>query len=309
MSKFKYVFPFSLLVMSVPVFAADSQSVIDQLGSDYYSLNNYEGRSLEDELLGAPQSEGDDDIGVQLILRKNKTISALTGGFNTHVFYSDNVTNVDVLEQSGFIFTGELAAAWKSQLKPNLFGHLSASQSFYQYENNIDNDFTNSQLEAGLIKLVPEWDVLLRLDLEHQIARRNLMSDKIHNISTVRLGAFKNIHHSPRSSSYVGLEIASDVDASNSSIERDAYTFRVGHSRQFTDKWKATAFVDYSYYDYQESGREDKTTTLGVQIEYAITQNISFQSSVGYVKNDSDTTGFDYDTGLGSLGISLKARF
>jgi len=289
--------------------AAESDSVLRQLGQDVYSSDNFSLGAIDDEALFAPTSDGDSDLGEQLILKRSPSRSVIRLNVETHLLYSNNISNVDEGTQNGFVFSGNMAASWVQTIGENLFSNISVQQSFYQYENNVDLDFTNTRTSAGLVKFLPSVDVALRADVVHDYARHNFLSDKIHGITSVRLAASKTFFHSPRRVSYVGLDLSSDMDSTDGRVERNSWTAKVGHTWKISDSFTVSGFADVARYDYDENGRSDTTVAIGVNMEYGITANVSLYSSVTYIDNDSNISGLDYTSSLGSLGVGLKATF
>ena len=302
----------SLLLASFALTAplsAQSESVLDQLSQDLHNPEKYSLSAIEEEALFAPASDGDSDLGEQLILRRPNKKGSILASWDTHLIHSNNITNSDTNTSSGFLFNSRLNVGWIRPINDNLFVSLSATESVYHYETQNDLDFWNTRASAGIVKIFSEHDIVFTADIVHNYARRNLISDKIHSITSLRLGASRTFFINPDTSAFVGIDLGFDLESSSVSAERNEYTLRLGYSKRLTEKLTATFFGDISNYDYELNDRSDTNYAVGVSLEYGITSNITAFSSFTYVNNDSDQAGFDYSTTLGSIGVGLKASF
>lgn len=287
---------------------ANSDSILDQLRNDIHEPDKYIQRNLDEESLFAPSSDGDSDLGEQLILKKTESRSRFQFKANTNLYYSNNIGNAANNTEPGWIWASNIETKWVPKIGDNLFLNISVNHEIYHYETNHDLDFANVQTKAGIVKILPESDVLLYAELEHNYARRNFFSDNIHGITSFNVGANKTFFHNAKNTSYLGAHASFDLHSTRNPIERDELTIRAGHNHQFNDKLRLTAYSDLSWYSFNQN-RDDFTYAVGLHLEYAITANASAYTSINYFNNNSDVDAQDYSTTLGVLGAGIKASF
>lgn len=303
-----YTLLWSGIFASQSIAEVAQQSLLDQLRDDAHHPSKYTNRNIDQESLFAPESEGDSDLGEQLILKKTPRRTPFNVSANSNIYYTNNVTNANTNTQTGWIWANNVHTSWTPKIGDNLFLDISINHELFHYETNTDLDFANTQTQLGLVKVLENSDVVLFAEVEHNYARNNLISDKIHATTTLNLGANKTFLHNPKHSSYIGTQLSWDIDSSSSLAERDEILIKLGHRYNLNNKFRLTAYSDLSWFRYEQD-RDDFSYALGLHLEYALTANANLYTSINYFNNNSDNDANDYSTTLGVLGAGIKASF
>lgn len=316
MRKVKLAFFFSILspVLSAavpPVERLEGGSISED-DTGLYGPNPY----LFDDNASAPASDGDSDLGEQVILRKQVDRAPVRFRADTFLFWSNNTGSAANNEEDGWFFGGSLSARWKQRLTANLYFDTYAYQDAYFYDSS-GLDFQSSELGIGLIATVPAIEGLTlygRYEFLYVHADNPLLgalSPKEHLDSRyhrLRVGAFKALYSKPNH--VVTLSTNARWDFSSSGAQRrQQFSGRLSYTWSATDRLRITSYYRLSYRDYISSNRHDWNQYVGIEANYTVNEWVQLYGSILYGVNDSNTAGRDYEALQGGLGLGLRASF
>ncbi len=266
----------------------------------------------------APSSEGDEDLGTQVILRRESGRAPIRASLDTYLFWSNNVGNTEKDEDEGWFFGGSISAGWKQRLGgSNWFFDSYAYQDAFWYDSD-DLDFQSTEFGAGFTHTNPDWGNLtlygryeflyIRADNpffgpldgdEHEYSR----------FHRLRFGAYKAIYEQPNFVVTASGNVRWDFDANSGSQRRFQYSGRLASTWRVVDQLRATAYYRLSYRSYLSSSREDWNHYLGVELTYPLNSWSQVYASALYGNNDSNKTGRDYEGFQAGLGLGFRASF
>jgi hypothetical protein len=116
----------------------------------YYDKSYY----LSDDNPFAPASDGDADLGEQVLLERQSRLAPISVSADTFLYWSNNIGSVAVGEDDGWFFGGSVQARWKQRLIENLFLDTYVYQDAYLYDSD-GLDFQSSEFGLGLIATIP----------------------------------------------------------------------------------------------------------------------------------------------------------
>lgn len=311
-----------LITASPALLGADSFSPLNRVpglaggGFNTGSLDDFE---LSDDDAFAPQSDGDSDLGQQFILRKPPKNNPIMARFYSDVFWSDNLASTNTNEISGFYWANTIEAVWRPELAPNTFLDTTVGQDVYIYESGLLN-FESTRAALGVIRTFPSLGnlaVSARYEFLYShannpefpvFAANDHLNDHYHR---VRIGANRPLFTGPKHAAFLALDATFDLDADPRSLEKFEYAAVAAYTCNFTDQLRLSSFYRAAWADYQNTAREDWNHIVGLELSYALSDNIRCHTSLLYVLNDSTTAaGFDdYEAFQGGLGIGITGRF
>lgn len=297
-----------------PVERLEGESGIED-GPEYYDPNYY----LSDENPFAPSSEGDADMGEQVILRRQPKRGPVEVRADSSLFWSSNVGSVAVGEDDGWYFGGSLSARWKQRLNEHFYFDTYAYQDAYFYDSD-GLDFQSSEFGAGLIADVPFIDGLtvygryefLYVHSDNPLVGALAAGDDLHSrYHRLRFGAYKALFAKPGHLVSLATHTSWDFDANSGTQRRLQYSGRLAYTWEATARLRATGYYRLSYRDYLASSRQDWNQYAGVELNYTLTDWAEAHASVLYGANDSNGGGGsrDYEAFQAGLGLGLRASF
>lgn len=307
-------------VLAACSLASAAPPPIERLEGESISENDT-GLYSEENLYGndgmAPASEGDSDLGEQVLLRPQTGIAPVHVRADSFVFWTDNVTASDVKEESGWFFGGSLTTRWRQRLNSHLLFDSYAYQDAYFYDKS-GLDFQSTELGAGLVANVPslgDLTVFARYEFLYLHADNpfvtvlNPQDDFDSRFHRVRLGAHKTLYSQTNHLVGLSTNLRWDLDASSGAQRRRQLSARLGYTWTATSRLNLSTFYRLSYRDYLDSHREDWNHLLGLEAIYKINDWAQIYSSIHVGHNESNILGRDYDVIQGGLGIGLRASF
>ena len=150
LTAFVVVFQSTLATAAIPpVERLEGESVSEDDGA-LYDENYY----LGDDNPYAPASDGDSDLGQQVILDRHNGRAPVRLKGNAFLFWSNNTNSAGVGEDDGWYFGGSASARWKHRLTGLLYLDTYAYQDAYFYDSDNLN-FQTTELGLGLATTLP----------------------------------------------------------------------------------------------------------------------------------------------------------
>ena len=278
-----------------------------------YAENFYQ----SDDNPSAPASDGDSDLGEQIILQRQTKRAPVQFRANTFLYWSNNVGSASTDEDDGWFYGGSLIASWKQRLQKNLFFDTYAYQDAYFYDSS-GLDFQSSELGAGLIANVPFIEGLTvygRYEFLYVHADNPLFGAASPNehldsrYHRLRVGASKALYSKPSHMVTLSTNARWDFDANSGSQRRKQISGRLAYTWAATGRLRVSSYYGLSYRDYLASGQADWNQHVGLELNYKLNDWAQVYSSILYGVNESNTADSDYEALQGGLGLGLRASF
>jgi len=109
-------FTFYLLFLS-SCWAQETALTVNQLLTDINDPDKFSNTPIDEDVFFAPISDGDSDLGDQLILRRHEEKTPLLVKLKNTLYYSNNVLNVASSEESSLFNATQIDASWTKPLK------------------------------------------------------------------------------------------------------------------------------------------------------------------------------------------------
>jgi hypothetical protein len=266
---------------------------------------------LEDENSFAPQSPGDDDIGQQLILKRNEKSEAFSVVLDSGYFFTDNAAQTNRGARSDSFFVGGGSVTWQPRITNRIYGNISIAQHWYRYNKYDVLNYESGDVDAGIILLMPEiWNTLWFINYSYQRITQGIDNDAIYDTNNINLGVQKTVLFDRKNSLNLGLLASISLDASPSELQRNEYSAAIG----WNYKIKRTMILSLNYqllcYDYQNfDGRVDWSNNFGASFTYRPKEWLELAASWNYTLNESNKEAFSYNVQLAGPAVSVRMKF
>lgn len=302
-----------LMVASAPVLSANPITQVQ--GFLGYSSDDYafDSEQYAEDNEFAPFSEGDSDLGVQEILRPTPRRAKVRFDFTNDFLWTNNAPSpTPATDGESTLWIGRAALDWRPRLVGPVFADLGVSQEVLRFHNSNAIDFENLEARAGVFASLPDLDdTVVFARYEYQRLTSGSLSDGDYNAQRIRLGARKVLWADARNEISAGLDLAFDLNAKPSILERTEYSGDLAYRYFITPKLHAAAYCRVSYFDYDSFGRHDWAFNPGIDLVWNICENGRIYTSLYFSENDSNTPlGFnDYESWTTGLGLGMQLRF
>lgn len=266
---------------------------------------------LQDENSFAPETPGDEDIGQQLILKRNEKYEAFSVMLDSGYFFTDNVAQTRRGAEEDSFFVGGGTFSWQPRFSNRIYGNVTVAQHWYFYDKFDVLDYESGEATAGVIVLMPEiWNTLWYANYFYQRITQGIDSTPIYETHNINLGVQKTVLIDRKNSLNLGLLASLVMDSSPSELERNEYTASVG----WNYKLKHNMFFSLSYrllcYDYKDfDGRVDWNNNFGATFVYRPREWMDLAASWNYTLNESNKEAFSYNAQLTGPSLSVRMKF
>ncbi len=258
----------------------------------------------------APQTPGDSDLGDQVVLIPNYTYEPFSIYSNLEGEYTSNAALTDTDALDDFIYRAEVGGSYVPHLMGNLYGQLSASYEFYRYDKNSQLDFDNLEAGAGLIHVfrkLSDLSVWGRYEYNRITSGRG--HDELYANHGLELGFFVPVSLTAHQNVYLSQISNFSLSAEPGFAQFNEYNFIVGHELLATEELSLRSYYQFSVHDYNDTGRTDLTSTVGLSARYEFCPTAALTLSGSYALNDSDAVGGDYEVGTIGAILGLTITF
>ncbi len=258
----------------------------------------------------APATPGDEDIGVQPILRGVKVYRPFSLWLAPAVFWTDNAALTETDEDEDVYFSGYLGGAYTPRLRPDLYLNLNASHRIYRYDDRSDLDFDTTEAGAGITKVFPDLGNLSlygRYNYERFVEPRE-WTELFAEHSFV-LGLFKSFDLARSHLAYVRIRTQLSLATNPDILRSHEYSSTLGYRYTIADPLNFELFYRARLSDYRRLDGNDLNHQVGANLSYAFNQSVSLIASSSIAVNDSGRLRGDYTSSqLGGL-LSLQFKF
>jgi len=266
--------------------------------------------SIQDQNTFAPMTPGDQDIGQQLILKRNDRAEPWKVTIDNNVFWTDNGANVHAGKIEDWFWVGGLNIGYQPQVSQRVYLDFNVGEHWFQYNRLTDLDFQSGEASAGVIVVVPElWSTIWYANYYYQRITQGLSYAPIYDTNDLRVGVQKTIFIDRLNSVNLGLQTAFAVAADPQALRRNEYTFTAGYNLKIMRELTLGVGYHLSYYDYFVVDRHDWFNNFSVQWVYQPYSWLEMALGYTFTVNRSNVDSFSYDTQLTGPSVSLKAKF
>lgn len=267
--------------------------------------------TLAEENVFAPHTPGDDDIGLQLVLKRQDSQEPFSASLDSAEYYTDNAANVNKGAEQDWFYVGGINLGYQPRLTGTLYFDASVNQHWYRYDKLSQLDYEDGTAAVGLIKLMPEWwNTLWHLHYYYERITQGIDNSAIYQTHNLRFGVQKTAFIDRLNSINLALMANLAFDTSPETLKRNEYSALTGWNFKISPKTVFTISYRLAYYDYSNlDGRTDWNHNFGATISYRPTSWCELAATYGYTLNRSNQEVFRYDAQLAGPSIGLKMKF
>lgn len=265
-------------------------------------------QETEDDLF-AVSSPGDDDIGVQQMLKERERVKHWLVFGEVGGYYTSNVALLNqFVEDDAFLVTG-FGVSYQHEIGGSLLLTGAVRQQFFRYDEFSVLDFDSFNVSAQLTYILREfYEVAFFVRYNYNILTQPTLSDEFFNNHTVTFGAQKSFALSRAHYWYTGADaVLSWADPSIAG--RNEYGFFLGYGAQLTRALNASFFYRFGYFDYEAGGRHDINNSITAALAYTFFEHFTISGSVSSTWNNSNIDVFDYDVVTPGGALQAQLRF
>jgi hypothetical protein len=257
----------------------------------------------------APATEGDPDLGMQQILKRNEKYQPFRVSGSTELSYTDNVGLVKKGAQGDAYFVGSVEAAWVPKITESFYAEASVRQQFFRYDKFDGLDFDSLNLGAGLTYY---WKDLANMASTVRYNYNRLTDGdegkeffRNHQLSA---GLNKTFAHTRNLFTFVDataqFSLSDPYDA-----QRWEYALTGGVFGRIARHWDAQASYRIALYDYFSEGRDDLNQGINLQTGYHFCPWATVGALTTFTFNNSTQPAFDYEAINTGGGVYLNVKF
>lgn len=313
------------IVVAVLVMAAWAQAALGQMvdpsrlpestGLTSRSLvptdeDEMKSRDLGEENGFASESEADDDLGQQLILKETPKDRPFRATVDQFALWSNNAANVASGEQTDWMWGQRVGVGWQKKLAGHWFADLSMSQGMYRYRKTSALDFEAMEAMATILDVEPRfWNVVFVGSFGFTRITNNNFDDSLLNSLSGRLGAQRLVVLDRKNSIQMALGADWDITNDVEQVFRDEYSLDLTYKHKLTRDISLSLAYRMTYFNYREVPRSDLLHVVGATMSYTPKNWMEIYATASHALNDSNIDFFDYETVSGGVGLGMKLKF
>lgn len=302
-----------LLVAQVPVDPSRTTSAVESTLAPKPILDSEKRDSyhtLHDENAFVPPSPGDNDIGEQLILKRNDRSYPWRLSVDSGAFWTDNVANAKAGKIDDWFWVGGATVNYQPRISGRYFLDASVGQHWYLYDKSSVLDFESGEATAGLVVILPELaNSIFHAHYYYQRITQGLDASPIYTTQDIRTGLEKTFLIDRRNSVNVGLEASFGLETAPIQLRRHEYAVLCGYNFKLKRDIILSATYRGAYYDYFEASRRDWYHMFGASVAYRPREWFELYLSYNFTINRSNQDQFDYESQLAGPSVGLKVKF
>lgn len=267
--------------------------------------------TLAEENVFAPHTTGDDDIGLQLILKRQDRQEPFSASIDSAEYYTDNAANLNKGAQQDWFYVGGINLGYQPRLAGTLYFDTSVNQHWYRYDQLNRLDYEDGTAAVGFIKLMPKWwNTLWHAHYFYERITQGIDNSPIYQTHNLRVGVQKTAFIDRLNSLNLSLMANLAFDTTPDTLKRNEYSALTGWNFKISPKTVFTLSYRLAYYDYSNlDGRQDWYHNFGATVVYRPTSWCELAATYGYTLNRSNHEVFSYDSQLAGPSVGLKMKF
>ncbi len=258
----------------------------------------------------APATRGDNDLGVQSLLRAPTRPQPWTvfadGGF----VFTSNVALTKHHEQNDVLYVGEGGVGYDWTLLPNLKLSASVREQYFAYDRFSDLNFGSLGAAAGASYTVHQLgDLVVSAQFGYtRLTHQGITDNEFFRSGNLALGVQKLMTFGRAQLFTVGGDV--DLGLSVPHVaEREEFGASVGYVVQITRHLSVQTGARLAYFLYASSSRQDFNGSGSAGLTYAFTPWCSLGATVSGTLDRSDRAVFDYNVLNSGVSAFFRLRF
>ncbi|MDX6766205.1 MAG: hypothetical protein SFU85_05400 [Candidatus Methylacidiphilales bacterium] len=257
----------------------------------------------------APATEGDPDLGAQLLLKRNNEYDAFKITASSQVLFTDNVALVKKGAESDAYMVHSAGVQWKPKITETLYAVAGVRQGFFRYDEFDALDFDSLDAGAGLentwqdlggvtTSATYNYNRLTEATLGREFFRNHqfiFSADKSFTLS-------RNLFLFTNASATISLSDPYDS-------QRWDYALVGGLYGRITRHWDAQLTYRVALFDYSAQDRTDFNQNVGLNTSYNLAEWAAVGASTNFTFNNSSEPVFDYESINAGGGVYLNVKF
>lgn len=242
-----------------------------------------------------PSTEGDEDLGVQQLLRQQIKYKAFSVFGDVAGLYTTNVALASEGAEDDFFIIGTVGGSWTPQVTEGLFVDVSANQQFYRYNEFDALDFNSTNAGVGVTYVAKDLENLISfVRYNYNILTDTEDWEEIFSEHTVQVGTVFPWQLDRAQRVTAGIDATfgwADPDDS----QRNEYAFQTGYDARISRWFSLSLFYRVAFNDYTTSGRDDLNQNFSLTASFLITDWMTVRATTSAGINSSNQDVFDYD--------------
>jgi hypothetical protein len=258
----------------------------------------------------APSTSGDNDLGVQTLLRAPERVQPWTlfadGGF----LFTSNVALTHRDTHSDVFFVGEGGLGYDWKVSQDLTLSASGRDQYFAYNRFSQLDFGSLNFALAMSYTVEKLDdIVLSAQLGFtRLTHRSLVDNEFYRDGELSLGAQKLFAIGRAQVISTGGDIELGVSVPHVA-EREEFGLSTAYTVQCTRMISLQAGVRTAYYLYASSGRQDFNLAGSTGITFAFTPWCSAGATLTGTVDRSSREVFAYDVLNTGVTVFFRLRF
>ncbi len=258
----------------------------------------------------APATGGDNDLGVQSILRAPERVQPFSmfadGGF----VFTTNVALTPNHTQNDTFFVGEGGFGYDHKLAPDLNFSAAVRQQYFAYDRFDRLDFGSLNFGLGLAYTAHQFqDVIFSAQLGFtRLTRKGIWDNEFFRDGSLDLSAQKLFTFGRAQLVSVGGDVSLNVAVPHIA-EREEFGLSTGYVLQLTRNLSLQAGGRVAYYLYAATGRADFNASGSAGATYAFAPWCSVGASISGTVDRSSRAVFDYDVFNTGASVFFRLKF
>ncbi len=258
----------------------------------------------------APATSGDNDLGVQSLLRAPERPQPWSVFADGGVVFTTNVALTPRNQQSDTFFVGEGGVGFEHKLTPALNFSASVRQQYFAYDRFDQLDFGSLNFGLGLAYTAHQLDdIILSAQFGFtRLTRRGVWDNEFFRDGSLDLSAQKLFTFGRAQLVSVGGDIGLNVSVPHVA-EREEFGLSTGYVLQITRNLSLQTGARAAYYLYAATGRSDFNFSGSAGATYAFGPWCSVGASISGTVDRSSREVFDYDVFNTGASVFFRLKF
>lgn len=258
--------------------------------------------------LGDGDTESDDSLGEQVILKSPPRVRTLVVAGETSVFYTNNVALTRRDKINDTFFVANAGVSWTPVIARHLEAQIAAHGSIFRYDSTSALDFENLGLGTGLfwnpdhfagVGLSAHYDFIELLNSHGE----EILRDHEFTLSAQRVFPLGRAH-----AVVAGATLMAGV-AEPESAQRDQAGLFLAYRLQVTGSLGVDFLYRFAGHFYNDTGRIDRNHVLSASVRYRLREWADINAFFSFAANRSNDSAFNYDAAANGGGLSATIRF
>ena len=263
----------------------------------------------EEQELFTPASPGDDDIGVQLLLKEQNDIKYWTFYAESAGFYTNNIALTNNPEVDGAMFSNQVGLVYSRPISGDFVVLGALRQQFIRYDRLTAFDFDSLMVDVGATYIARNfYDINAYVRYRYNHLMEPTLGDGFFDNNTITFGLQRYFLYSRAIWFYVGAEgvIGYSDPAAN---QRDEGAVYAAANVDLTRWLTLQTYYRAAYHEYNFINRQDFNQNVSILFSFKLTSWAFLNAQMLWGLNRSSRSVFDYDVFNLGGGLQVQLRF